>query len=61
LSHTGSQEKEDLITRAVEYVSAFCLLTNMSQAERSGKEILLLYNGQRDVERQFCLLKEPLV
>ena len=57
----GISRKEDVITHEVEKSSKFCLLTNISPAERAGKEILLLYKGQSHVERQFSLLKEPLV
>ena len=60
VSH-GISRREDLITHEVEKASTFCLLTNISPIERSGKEILLLYKGQSHVERQFSLLKEPLV
>lgn len=60
VSH-GISRKEDLITHEVEKASTFCLLTNISPNEKSGKEILLLYKGQSHVERQFSLLKEPLV
>jgi len=60
VSHEISR-KEDVIAHEVEKASTFCLLTNISPEERSGKDILLLYKGQSHVERQFSLLKEPLV
>ena len=60
VSH-GISRREDVIVHEVEKASTFCLLTNLSPSERSGKEILLLYKGQSHVERQFSLLKEPLV
>jgi transposase len=60
VSH-GISRKEDVITREVEKALTFCLLTNISAHKKSGRDILLFYKGQSHVERQFSLLKEPLI
>jgi transposase len=57
----GLRRKEDVIAREIENASTFCLLTNISPIEKTSEDILLLYKGQGNVERQFTLLKEPLV
>lgn len=60
ISH-GMKRKEDIIANKIESASIFCLLTNISPYEKTSKNILQLYKGQGHVERQFSLLKEPLV
>ena len=60
VSH-GLRRKEDAIANEVEKASKFCLLTNINPTEKTSKDVLLLYKGQGHVERQFTLLKEPLV
>jgi len=57
----GTERKEELIATEIKNASTFCLLTNISPSEKASKDILLLYKGQGHVERQFSLLKEPLL
>lgn len=60
ISH-GLKRKEENISDEVEKASTFCLLTNLDPTEKGSKDVLLLYKGQSHVERQFSLLKEPLI
>jgi len=55
------KRKEDVIANKIENASTFCLLTNIKPSEKASKDILQLYKGQGHVERQFSLLKEPLL
>lgn len=57
----GTERKEDVIATEIENASTFCLLTNINPSEKTSKDILQLYKGQGHVERQFSLLKEPLL
>ena len=57
----GMKRKEDVIVNKIENASTFCLLTNINPSEKASKDILQLYKGQGHVERQFSLLKEPLL
>jgi len=57
----GMNRKEEVIKAKIEKASTFCLITNTKPEEKSSREILMTYKGQSNVERQFSILKQPLM
>lgn len=57
----GITRKSEKIEHEIEKASTFCLITNVDPAKQSSRETLLLYKGQGHVERQFSILKRPVM
>ena len=58
---TGVSLQSGLIQEETNKSATFILLTNIHPDKKSSKEILVQYKSQSKVERNFTLLKDPLV
>ena len=57
----GMKRKEDKIDDEIRKSSTFCLITNVDPMEQSSQETLLLYKGENQAERQFHIVKRPMM